>query len=171
MTLKIIAAALILIIFLFVFIRMLPKNDNLHKNLRSQAVIPILVISGALVLISAFFLGREIIYNSTGPLHNDSASKKPAKSPQDAVAEEPPQDENDSADMLVITVSLDKTIIDDKEYSSPRDASGVISDALAGGKGIRLIDDYALAATYNDLMDMLLGMNINRSNIEEIKTP
>ena len=171
MTLKIIAAALILIIFLFVFIRMLPKNDSLHKNLRPQAVIPILVISGALVLISAIFLGREIILNSTGPLHNDSASEKPAAPAQETKDEGSSEAENSSNHMLVITVSLDKIIIDDKEYSSPEDAADVIRDAMASGKGIRVIDDYALAATYNDLMDMLLGMNIKRADIEEIKTP
>ena len=145
-----IVAAILLIIFW-------PRDDSLHRNLSSGFVKIIVAGLVIVVLICCFFAGKEIVRNGVGELYTDYAEIV-----QRTAVEE--------GDILVIIVNLERIQINGKDYSL-EDAAGVISNGINEGKNIRVVDDYALAATYNALMDLISGLGIDRTSIEEVKTP
>ncbi len=142
-----------------------PKNDSLHRNLDFKFVKRLIFISVIVALFCFFHLGKKIYRNGIGKLITDYAETKTGNN-----------DNNEEIDYvdgntLVITVSLDQIEIGDASYSDISEAERLIMDAVNTGKAVRLVDDYALASTYNDIIDVLTQMNVTRSSIEEIEKP
>ncbi len=202
MNLKIIVFGVIALISLIILLRMLPKDDNLHRNMRPGVVLFVLALAAAGFILSIFFAGKEIVHNGIGPMDTDygktsqsgiadsagspdstgSPDSAGSATPGSTSADKNTADDNNSNSLapdlkksdnttLVIVVSLDKINIDNKKYNSAADAKDKITKALEKGKAVRVIDDYAMAGTYTELIDMLLEMGISQNDIEEIKEP
>ncbi len=160
----IIVGIILLIALGFIWI-LRPKNDSLHRNLDIKILKRLLFI-GVLVAIFCFFhLGKKIYRNGIGKLFTDYAE---TESENNRGNEET---EYVDGNTLVIVVSLDQIKIEDSTYTDIGEIKYLIEEAVNTGKKIRLIDDYALASTYNDIVDVITQMNVSRSSIEEIEQP
>ncbi len=165
MDFKVILAIVIGLVALWVFIRLLPKDDNLHRNMKMSMVMILLVITAGIILYCVFFLGRKIYRNGVGELFTNYAETPHAENNENDGGEKA------SGDTLVITVNFDTIEIGEQSYKNAAEAENAIAEAVKSGKGLRVIDDYALASTYNELMDTLNKMNVSPDDIEEIKQP
>ncbi len=166
MDFKVILAIVIGLVALWAFIRLLPKDDNLHRNMKMSMVMILLVITAGIILYCVFFLGKKIYRNGVGELFTNYAEKPLAENNENNDG-----NEKASGDTLVITVNFDTIEIGEQSYKNAAEAENAIAEAVKSGKGLRVIDDYALATTYNELMDTLIKMNVSPADIEEIKQP
>ena len=157
MDLNLIYVGIVLIVAGILLIIFWPRDDSLHRNLSSGFVKIIVAGLVIVVIICCFFAGKEIVRNGVGKLYTD-------------YAEVVQKTADDEGDMLVIIVNLGNIQINGKDYSL-EEVAEVISNGINEGKNIRVVDDYALAATYNGLMDLISGLGIDRTSIEEVKTP
>lgn len=138
--------------------KLLFKKDNKTNYISVLGkLVLFLIIVVAFGVFWGFFTRTQIYRNSIGSLYTDYKSSGKGG---DA-----------SVDVLTITISLDSIQIDDSIYTNVLDAQQVIADAVNSGKNLRIIDDYALAKTYNDIINVIVKMNVSRSNIEEIQQP
>ena len=138
---------------------MWPKNNSFHRSIAPGVTIIVLAICAVVIIACLFFAANKIVRNGVGEFTTDYAEfVEPVKS-------------SPIGDTLVITVKLDTILIGDKSFSDIYEAEQVIADAVTSGKHLRVVDDYALAATYNDLIEAIIEMNVSRSDIEEIKQP
>ena len=155
MNLKIVILIIILFLAIFIFL----NRKKIDKYLKPIGRIGLGVILFIIIVICFLAIGTSIYRNSIGNLFTDYADTK--NSPT----------QSGSGDTFIITITLDQIIVNDTTFPSSLEAQPVITEAVKSGKAIRIIDDYALASTYNDVIDMILKMNVNRSSIEEIRQP
>ncbi len=156
----------IILLFALGFIWLLrPKNDSLHRNLDIKFVNKLLFIGVLIALFCFFHLGKKIYRNGVGKLFTDYAETKQKNNVSDE------ETNNVDGNTLVIVVSLDQIKIGNTSYADISEAKSLIEEAVNTGKTVRLIDDYALASSYNDVIDVLTQMNVSRSCIEEIEQP
>lgn len=134
-------------------------NKTNYISVLSKLVLFVIIVVGVGV-IWIFFTRTQIYRNSIGSLYTDYAD-----------SESSDKGSGSSDDVLTITISLDSIKIEDSIYNNALDVQQIIADAVNSGKHLRVIDDYALAKTYNDLIDVILKMKVSRSNIEEIQQP
>ena len=167
MDFRVVIAGIVCLAAFLCFVRLLPKNDNLHRNLKVWQVSVSLAVLAGIIIFCLAFLGKKIYRNGVGGLFTDYGEME---------ARSQSRDEETGADgggdgALTIVVKLDQIQIGDSAYTEPSEAGQVIADAVSSGKKIRVVDDYAAAATYNDLIHVITQMNVSRSSIEEIMRP
>ena len=113
----IIAAVVLLIIFW-------PRDNALHRNLKSGFVKIVVVVLVVVVIICCFLIGDNIIRNGVGELYTDYAEiVTPAGSESEG-------------DIIRITVNVDKISINNKEYSDI-DEIKPIEESVVGLTGSR----------------------------------
>ena len=153
-------ALIVFVVGIFAY-KLLFKRDKKTNYISAlgKIVLFVIIIVGVGV-IWIFFTRTQIYRNSIGSLYTDYADSKSSDKGSDS-----------SDDVLTITISLDSIKIEDSIYDNVLDVQQIIADAVNSGKQLRVIDDYALAKTYNDLIDVILKMKVSRSNIEEIQQP
>lgn len=164
MDISIIVAIIIGVICIILLFRLLSKKSESRKFLSIRQFILCIVVLGIIIVVCASLVGKKIYRNGIGELFTDYAEAKVEENSHNSNATE-------AGDALIITVSLDKIQIDNVIYSDVDSTQQVIADAVSNGKELRVIDDYALATTYNDLIDAIILMNVSRHDIEEIKQP
>lgn len=156
MNLRIIITVIIgIIAFIILF-----RREKVYKYLNKSGRIIFLFLIIAIIVICSGFIGTQIYRNGLGALLTDYADSKTSD-----------KGSGTPDDVLIITISLDSITIEDSIYDNVLDVQQIIADAVNSGKHLRVIDDYALAKTYNDLIDVILKMKVSRSNIEEIQQP
>ena len=144
---------------LVLFIILLSKTEAMRRYLQPGSILLLLVAAAAVAAFCIFFMGKEIIRNSMGPMTTDYAD---AGSPAAGGEED---------GILVITVHVDTLQIGDQTYDTVAEVEPFIAQALRDGKKLRIIDDYAQAATYHALMAALHEMNADATGIEETREP
>lgn len=144
----IIAAVALLIIFW-------PRDNALHRNLKSGFVKIVVVVLVVVVIICCFLIGDNIIRNGVGELYTDYAEiVTPAGSESEG-------------DIIRITVNVDKISINNKEYSDIDEIKPIVSEGIANGKKVHIVDDYALSRTYDSLLTTLDELGVKSEDISE----
>ena len=166
MDLGMIFAVIIGILGLLILFRMISKNSKLRKYFSVGQFLLCIGLVAAIIIVCFLFIGRKIYRNGIGELFTDYAEIKAETS-----SGKSDNAEGASGDTLIITVSLDQIQIGNSVYAEISEVQQIIAEAVTAGKSLRVVDDYALAATYNELIDVITQMNVNRSSIEEIKQP
>ena len=151
---------------MLLFIRLLSQNSKARKYFNVGQFILCMVVLGVIIFVCFSLIGKKIYRNGVGELFTDYAEIR-----VETGGTKESEPEAGIGDTLIITVSLDKIHIGEDTYSDVTSAQQMIADAVTSGKELRIIDDYALAATYNDLIDVITQMNVSRQSIEEIKQP
>ena len=157
MELNLIFVGIVIIIAAILLIIFWPRDNSLHRNLSAGFVKIIVACLVIVIIVCCLLAGKEIVRNGVGELYTDYA-----EAVQKTAAEE--------GDMLVITVNLGKIQINGRDQSL-EEVAEVLGDGVNEGKKIRVVDDYALAGTYNELMDLISDFGIDRASIEEVKIP
>ena len=159
MDFNLINVGIVLFRAVIVFLIMWPRNNSFHRNIGAGVTVTVLIICFVIIVICLLLAGNTIIRNGVGELTTDYAEFiEPLKG-------------SGEGDFVIITVNLDTIYIGEKKCSDIYEAKQEIANAVAAGKRLRIIDDYATAVTYNGLIDAILDMNVSRSSIEEIKQP
>ncbi len=157
MELNLIFVGIVIIIAAVLLFIFWPRNNSLHRNLKAGFVKITVAGLVIVILVCCLLAGKEIIRNGVGELTTDYAEVVQKKAAEEG-------------DILVITVNLGNIQINDKDHSL-EDVAEVLSNGVSEGKKIRVVDDYALAGTYNELMDLIDRFGIDRDSIEEVKIP
>lgn len=164
---KIIMAFLGIVVSGGVFLILLPRNNALHRNISVRSMVFWLAIAFLIFVFCMSIIGKKVYRNGIGDLFQDNVPETIVD--VDPVVSDLLGEENENR--LVIIVHLNQILIQESVYMDMDEVQEVVSHAISSGKDIRVIDDYALASTYNRLIETITQMNISRSSIEEIKQP
>jgi uncharacterized membrane protein YdfJ with MMPL/SSD domain len=165
MNLHIIIVGAIGIFFLFLLCRALSRNSKSRKYLNKGQFFLLVIVLGAIIAFCFLFVGKTIYRNGIGELFTDYDETS-----ADTAMDKNNHDEG-TGDTLIIVVNVDQVHIGDSSYTDITEVQQIIAEAVRSGKSLRIIDDYALADTYNQIIDVITQMNISRSSIEEIEQP
>ncbi|MCR4651308.1 MAG: hypothetical protein K5662_06095 [Lachnospiraceae bacterium] len=161
---NIVIIAVVIAVLLLLLKIMWPKDDALHRNMGAGFVKFILFVL-VIAIIICLLIGVKIVRNSIGDLTTDYDKQQDA-----SITPNPKADEEIRQGELTVSVRLNKIVIGGQEYEEVSEARGVIEEAVAAGSKITVIDEYALASTYNELIDAITSMNVDRTDIEEKET-
>ncbi len=150
----------ICLLAILLFIILLPKKNERTRVIKPRILIMALLVLGGIIFFCFFKMMDKITDGGMDAFVDDYTIIKAAINSGDS-------NQNDTGD-LVISINLDRIVIDNKEYVSVQDAYDVIVKTLAKDRKIIIVDDYALATTYNDLVSLLEN---NGYKIEEEQEP
>jgi len=162
MLIRIIIIAVILLILVAVYIMFRPKDNALHRNMKPGTGKIIRIIIVAAILVCAFFIIRDSYSLSQG---KGIFSEKTESGYISVSSQKPSKDE------VIVSISEDTVTINKKTLRNMDEVEKLLFEQISRGKSVRIIDNYALASTYNEVIGMLESMGVGKDSITEIVEP
>ena len=177
---------IIVVLAILIFIIWFRFSDNaLRRNLRDTTGAVIIIAALALILFLAVNIfssmkrsGEGLLLSDPGASSNtadtveasDDKDSSEASSLMQSVAEMVGADDsadNDNTDVqdenpgeILISVHLSEISVNGVKYDSVAKVEDITREAADTGGEITLVDDYALASTYNELLKLLQDMGV-----------
>lgn len=158
---RIIIVAVILLVLLVVYLIFKPKDNALHRNMRPRTGKIIRIIIIIAIAVCAFFILKDAY----------SLSQNPGVFSEKTDTDTTSANQKISKDEVLVSISKDVVTINKKPFKNMDEIEKNLFEHISKGKSVIIVDNYALASTYEDVIDILTGMGVDRNSIKEIKEP
>lgn len=156
----IIIAAVVGLLAYLVFIFFKPYKETINKNVRVGQKRFIMLVAIALFFVAAVYIFYSIKGSGEGFLLSGKAE---ANSSEASI-------ETDG-NLVIISVEKDIITIGDEVCENLEEAKSIIYSATVSGKRFLLMDNYAKATTYIEVLEIFDEIGIDAGRIEEIREP
>ncbi len=134
--------------------------EAFRKNTRKSTRRIIFFVILAVIILVATVIILRLRESGEGLLFTDFNAMKESVTSEDT-----------GGGLVVITVSTDEVRIGERIYPETSELRQVIVKAAQEGKSFRLVDDYASAKLYLEVLDILETAGVEGSRIEETREP
>lgn len=182
---------IVAVLAIFIFIIWFRFSDNaLRRNLRDTTGVVLLIAAVVLILFLSFNIfssmkksGEGLLLSNPGATSDieetggKTDEKDSAESPSllqsvvemagtgNSVNDENADAPNETTGEIRIIVHLSEISVNGVKYDSVSEVEGILREAAGGGGKITLVDDYALASTYNELLELLRDMGVEAEKV------